>query len=55
MNMVKKLSKLSNPLTFTWFHGILLNLQFSLLHTFLDTSKVGISQNHGIYFKKWNI
>ena len=48
----KKLSKLSNPLTFTWFHGILLNLQFSSLHTFLDTSEVGISQDHGIYFKK---
>ena len=48
---LKKLSKLSNPLTFTWFHGILLNLQFSSLHTFLDTSEVGISQDHGINLK----
>ena len=52
---LKNLSKLSNSLTFTWFHGILLNLQFSSLHTFLGTSEVDISQDHGIYFKKWNI
>ena len=26
-NLIKKIVKIVKPLTFTWFHGILLNLQ----------------------------